>query len=171
MPRYDNTKLESVKILEFCHEWHSVDEIAERFDFSKAYVRNKFLPMITEWLDKEYPDAPKHPRQRYRSKRCPLTKDEILTEFIYYKGEKDAEGGRLTEEGYYKYLTEYEGVMGDAYIPLIRYWFPDLTEKIFKKFKSPFVRGMLVFWVYQCAIGSYDHFDWVLNYGEPKIIP
>jgi hypothetical protein len=44
-----------------------MDEIAQFANRDKNYIRNKVLPRLAEKLEKEYPDAPNHPRQRYRT--------------------------------------------------------------------------------------------------------
>ena len=43
----------AIYILEYCRD--------------KNYIRNKVLPRLAEKLEKEYPDVPNHPRQRYRT--------------------------------------------------------------------------------------------------------
>ena len=63
----------AIYILEYCVTWRSMDEIAQFSNRDKNYIRNKVLPKLAEKLEKEYPDVPNHPQQRYRTK--PKTKD------------------------------------------------------------------------------------------------
>ncbi len=57
----------AIYILEYCSTWRSMDEIAQFANRDKNYIRNKVLPRLAEKLEKEYPDVPNHPRQRYRT--------------------------------------------------------------------------------------------------------
>ena len=57
----------AIYILEYCSTWRSMDEIAQYANREKNYIRNKVLPRLAEKLEKEYPDVPNHPRQRYRT--------------------------------------------------------------------------------------------------------
>ena len=57
----------AIYILEYCFTWRSMDEIAQFANRDKNYIRNKVLPRLAEKLEKEYPDVPNHPRQRYRT--------------------------------------------------------------------------------------------------------
>ena len=59
----------AIYILEYCSTWRSMDEIAQFANREKNYIRNKVLPRLAEKLEKEHPDAPNHPRQRYRTIR------------------------------------------------------------------------------------------------------
>ena len=59
----------AIYILEYCSTWRSVDEIAKFADRDKDYIRNKVLPRLAEKLEKEFPDVPNHPRQKYRTKK------------------------------------------------------------------------------------------------------
>lgn len=59
----------AIYILEYCSTWRSVDEIAKFADRDKDYIRNKVLPRLAEKLEKEFPDAPNHPKQKYRTKK------------------------------------------------------------------------------------------------------
>ena len=59
----------AIYILEYCSTWRSVDEIAKFADRDKDYIRNKVLPKLTEKLEKEFPDVPNHPKQKYRTKK------------------------------------------------------------------------------------------------------
>ena len=58
----------AIYILEYCTTWRSIDEIAQFAERDKNYIRNKVLPRLAEKLEKEYPDVPNHPRQKYRTK-------------------------------------------------------------------------------------------------------
>ena len=57
----------AIYILEYCSTWRSMDEIAQYANREKNYIRNKVLPRLAEKLEKEDPDVPNHPRQRYRT--------------------------------------------------------------------------------------------------------
>lgn len=59
----------AIYILEYCSTWRSVDEIAKFADRDKDYIRNKVLPKLAEKLEKEFPDVPNHPKQKYRTKK------------------------------------------------------------------------------------------------------
>ncbi|MBR5921817.1 MAG: putative DNA binding domain-containing protein [Bacteroidales bacterium] len=59
----------AIYILEYCATWRSIDEIAQFAERDKNYIRNKVLPRLTEKLEKEYPDVPNHPKQRYKTKQ------------------------------------------------------------------------------------------------------
>lgn len=58
----------AIYILEYCETWHSIGEIAQFAERDKNYIRNKILPRLSEKLEKEFPDVPNHPKQRYRVK-------------------------------------------------------------------------------------------------------
>ncbi len=57
----------AIYILEYCSTWRTMDEIAQFANRDKNYIRNKVLPRLSEKLEKEHPDVPNHPRQRYRT--------------------------------------------------------------------------------------------------------
>ena len=57
----------AIYILEYCSTWRTMDEIAQFANRDKNYIRNKVMPRLAEKLEKEYPDVPNHPRQRYRT--------------------------------------------------------------------------------------------------------
>ena len=59
----------AIYILEYCETWRSISEIAQFAERDKNYIRNKVLPRLSEKLEKEFPDVPKHPKQRYRKKQ------------------------------------------------------------------------------------------------------
>lgn len=58
-------------ILMSCTDFESLENIARKVQKSLLYLKNKVIPaMIAEGLlEREYPDIPKHPRQRYRAKK------------------------------------------------------------------------------------------------------
>ena len=58
----------AIYILEYCETWRSIGEIAQFAERDKNYIRNKVLPRLSEKLEKEFPDVPNHPKQRYRVK-------------------------------------------------------------------------------------------------------
>ena len=58
-------------ILEVCSDYASIEEIAVKVGKSIAYLKNKIIPQIfadglLEW---QYPNAPRHPYQKYRTKK------------------------------------------------------------------------------------------------------
>lgn len=57
----------AIYILEYCSTWRTMDEIAQFANRDKNYIRNKVLPRLAEKLEKEHPNVPNHPRQRYRT--------------------------------------------------------------------------------------------------------
>lgn len=59
----------AIYILEYCATWRSIDEIAQFAERDKNYIRNKVLPKLTEKLEKEFPNVPNHPKQRYKTKQ------------------------------------------------------------------------------------------------------
>ena len=67
--KYKSAEEMAIYILEYCETWRSIDEIAQFTDRDKNYIRNKVLPKLAEKLEKEYPDTPNHPKQRYRTKQ------------------------------------------------------------------------------------------------------
>jgi ATP-dependent DNA helicase RecG len=67
--KYKSAEEMAIYILEYCETWRSIDEIARFTDRDKNYIRNKVLPKLAEKLEKEFPDTPNHPKQRYRTKQ------------------------------------------------------------------------------------------------------
>ena len=67
--KYKSSEEMAIYILEYCETWRSIDEITQFTDRDKNYIRNKVLPKLAEKLEKEYPDTPNHPKQRYRTKQ------------------------------------------------------------------------------------------------------
>ena len=66
--RYKSAEEMAIYILEYCDTWRSMGEIAQFAERDKDYIRNKVLPRLTEKLEKEFPNVPNHPKQRYRKK-------------------------------------------------------------------------------------------------------
>ena len=58
-------------ILAACEEYTSVEEIAIKVGKSISHLKNRVLPRMIEdqLLERLYPDALKHPRQKYRAKK------------------------------------------------------------------------------------------------------
>lgn len=58
-------------ILKACIDFNSLENIADKAQKSLSYLKNKIIPtMISEGLlEREFPDIPNHPRQRYRAKK------------------------------------------------------------------------------------------------------
>ena len=58
-------------ILKACVDFNSLEKIAYKAQKSLSYLKNKIIPaMISEGLlEREFPDIPNHPRQRYRAKK------------------------------------------------------------------------------------------------------
>ena len=67
--KYKSAEEMAIYILEYCETWRSIDEIAQFTDRDKNYIRNKVLPKLAEKLEKEFPNTPNHPKQRYRTKQ------------------------------------------------------------------------------------------------------
>ncbi len=55
------------KIIEFCSDWRSVEEIAMNFHKSKSHIRNYVLPQMSDKLQMLYPKG-NHPGQKYKVK-------------------------------------------------------------------------------------------------------
>ena len=58
-------------ILEICSDYASIEEIAAKVGKSIVYLKNKIIPQmladgLLEW---QYPNAPRHPYQKYRTKK------------------------------------------------------------------------------------------------------
>ena len=58
-------------ILAACKEYTSVEDIAIKVGKSISHLKNRVLPRMIEdqLLERLYPDALKHPRQKYRAKK------------------------------------------------------------------------------------------------------
>lgn len=57
------------KILDYCTEWRTLDDISSFIERDRNYLRNKVLPRMTDILEKMYESIPHHPRQKYRAKQ------------------------------------------------------------------------------------------------------
>ena len=58
-----------IKIVEYCAEWRTLDDISAFIERDRKYLRNKVLPQMTDVLEKMYENIPNHPRQKYRAKQ------------------------------------------------------------------------------------------------------
>ena len=56
------------KILAFCSEWRTAEEIAVYLHRNKRYITNEILPEMDNLLEWRYPQIRRHPDQKYRSK-------------------------------------------------------------------------------------------------------
>ncbi len=58
-------------ILRVCTDYLSLEEIAEQVGKGLRYLKNSIIPEMVArgLLEREYPNVPKHPSQRYRAKR------------------------------------------------------------------------------------------------------
>ena len=58
-------------ILQACVDFESLEAIANKVGKSLRYLKNRAIPiMVAEGLlEREYPNMPKHPHQRYRAKK------------------------------------------------------------------------------------------------------
>ena len=54
------------KILAFCTEWRTAEEIAVFLHRNKRYITNEILPEMDNQLDLRYPQVRRHPDQKYR---------------------------------------------------------------------------------------------------------
>ena len=54
-----------------CVDFESLETIANKVGKSLRYLKNRAIPiMVAEGLlEREYPNMPKHPHQRYRAKK------------------------------------------------------------------------------------------------------
>lgn len=57
------------KIVAFCTEWRTAEEIAVFLHRSKRYITNEVLPKMDNLLERLYPKVRRHPDQKYRSKK------------------------------------------------------------------------------------------------------
>ena len=62
MSREEMTK----KIVEFCSEWRTAEDIAEFLQRNKRYISNEVLPKMGSMLQLQYPQVKHHPDQKYR---------------------------------------------------------------------------------------------------------
>ena len=56
------------KILAFCSEWRTAEEIATFLHRNKRYITNEILPKMDDTLERLYPQVRRHPDQKYRRK-------------------------------------------------------------------------------------------------------
>lgn len=56
------------KILAFCSEWRTAEEIATFLHRNKRYITNEILPKMEDTLERLYPQVRRHPDQKYRRK-------------------------------------------------------------------------------------------------------
>ena len=64
--RYSSSVLQK-KILEYCSDWRSAEEIANKLDREVKYIRDRVLPKMKDVIEKYY-DIPHHPNQKFRTK-------------------------------------------------------------------------------------------------------
>lgn len=57
------------KIVAFCTEWRTAEEIAVFLHRSKRYITNEVLPKMDNLLERLYPQVRRHSDQKYRSKK------------------------------------------------------------------------------------------------------
>lgn len=57
------------KIVAFCTEWRTAEEIAVFLHRSKRYITNEVLPKMDNLLERLYPQVRRHPDQKYRSRK------------------------------------------------------------------------------------------------------
>ena len=57
----------SCRIVSFCSEWRTVEEIAAELKKQPRYIRDRVLPRMTDLIEKMY-DVPHHPKQKYRAR-------------------------------------------------------------------------------------------------------
>ena len=68
------------KILAFCSEWRTAEEIAVFLHRSKRYITNEILSQMDNQLDLLYPQIRRHPNQKYRSKAVNVRRDTLCPE-------------------------------------------------------------------------------------------
>ena len=81
MPKHMRRDEMIEKILAFCTEWRTAEEIAVFLHRSKRYITNEILPEMDNQLDWLYPQVRRHPDQKYRSKAVKVKKDAMCHEF------------------------------------------------------------------------------------------
>ena len=55
------------RIMEFCSDWRTAQEIAEHLGKGKQYLRNKILPQLSDVLQMKF-SKENHPGQKYKVK-------------------------------------------------------------------------------------------------------
>ncbi len=58
-------------ILQICSEYVPLKDIATKIDRNIQHIKNRIIPKMLKQgsLEREFPDTPRHPKQRYRAKR------------------------------------------------------------------------------------------------------
>ncbi|MFR9543340.1 MAG: hypothetical protein SNH27_14965 [Rikenellaceae bacterium] len=58
-------------ILQICSEYVPLKDIATKIDRNMQHIKNHIIPKMLKQgsLEREFPDTPRHPKQRYRTKR------------------------------------------------------------------------------------------------------
>lgn len=58
------------EIVDACEDYMSLEDIAEKVGKGIRYLKNKIIPQMVddELLERQYPDAPRHPYQKYKRK-------------------------------------------------------------------------------------------------------
>ena len=75
-PRHISRNMMYEKIVSFCSDWRSAEEIAVFVQRSKRYLTNEVLPEMSALLDLKYPQVKRHPDQQYRRKTIEDQKEQ-----------------------------------------------------------------------------------------------
>ena len=75
-PRHISRNIMYEKIVSFCSDWRSAEEIAVFVQRSKRYLTNEILPEMSALLDLKYPQVKRHPDQQYRRKSIEDKKEQ-----------------------------------------------------------------------------------------------
>lgn len=75
-PRHISRNIMYEKIVSFCSDWRSAEEIAVFVQRSKRYLTNEILPEMSALLDLKYPQVKRHPDQQYRRKSIEDQKEQ-----------------------------------------------------------------------------------------------
>ena len=67
MPKRMSREEMTEKIVAFCSEWRTAEDIAEFLQRNKRYITNEILPKMGHLLQLQYPLVKHHPDQKYRS--------------------------------------------------------------------------------------------------------
>lgn len=68
MPKRMSREELAEKIVDFCSEWRTAEEIAGFIQRNKRYLSNEVLPKMGNLLELKYPQVKRHPDQKYRSR-------------------------------------------------------------------------------------------------------
>lgn len=68
MPKRMSREELAEKIVDFCSEWRTAEEIAGFIQRNKRYLSNEVLPKMGNFLELKYPQVKRHPDQKYRSR-------------------------------------------------------------------------------------------------------